>query len=780
MELVKSKIYGVKRVNGECVLYRKIRPKVKREPKPELSVRPKPKRVKAKPKPVKAKREIPKNLLVDFKPKPKIGQQPIEIIIKQLPMVSNQQPITTTKKIVTTQQLKDEDIERVQEGIKALKEERVQEGVKILKEEPIKTNPKGKKEIPKSPESYSSKDISPLPPLKVKRDDAFRDESRSSRNKDELIASLLEAGELANLKIKVTALENTLRLTKAFIKRKETALEKVQKQYDEGKDVGERLSDINREIEDAQTKLAEVEKAILSANTTLLASQKGTGIEEEYKKKRDDIIAKIPREIRENLKGNPDYEDYLVQEAILYRNAEAKQQLKQLLLVKDELKALDIETELTGKHNIPKDLVDIIKDYERTNVSEEKEDAREEKQEGGAHVPSNNPALDYSRASLGDLLTEKRLLEREIGFQNFFRSNAYDTGSQEYDPIIAERNIRSLPLINEAIRQRRAVLSQLGGPDIGRLIASFEQQGNGVGSSRQRITPEPPQFGPAENSFVNSRRTTCAGNQLDDDTDMYIDPITFERIPYTHLFKSTEGNCFDKRNLLNQETNPLNRRFWTDEEYYRIRGVRRPRLTVQEIAQMGQDQAEDDRVVPGIYDREDVMDGNGLDTGLTNIEISKLMASVPDFIGVIPSDKVDTLDIDDKKKPSFIMNLDKTGQPGSHWVCCYIDPIDDKEINYYDPLGQPASEDFMTRIQTLISKKLKPKHLLKFKWNNVKNQTTSMNCGFHTIVFLKNRYKGMSFKECTGFKEPKILDNHKEKENNIDKFKKQVVEFKLI
>src|SRR5207248_626530 len=132
--------------------------------------------------------------------------------------------------------------------------------------------------------------------------------------------------------------------------------------------------------------------------------------------------------------------------------------------------------------------------------------------------------------------------------------------------------------------------------------------------------------------------------------------------------------------------------------------------------------------------------GGSPETGLNNLEIEKVMARYPDFLGVIPSDYVKHLlqKIGNKKRVSFIMNLDKHNQPGSHWVAVYIDarPEGSQSVEYFDPLADPPSKQFMTDIRFVI-KKINPSAYLKFKENRIKQQSDkTQTCGYHSMKFL--------------------------------------------
>jgi hypothetical protein len=68
--------------------------------------------------------------------------------------------------------------------------------------------------------------------------------------------------------------------------------------------------------------------------------------------------------------------------------------------------------------------------------------------------------------------------------------------------------------------------------------------------------------------------------------------------------------------------------------------------------------------------------------------------------------------------------------------------------------------------------------MFQFKVNNVKRQrNNSYNCGWFAMLFLKDRYGGMNFKDATGFK---LLEDSLKGEKQIKAFKKKVKEFGYI
>ena len=123
------------------------------------------------------------------------------------------------------------------------------------------------------------------------------------------------------------------------------------------------------------------------------------------------------------------------------------------------------------------------------------------------------------------------------------------------------------------------------------------------------------------------------------------------------------------------------------------------------------------------------------------------------YLGCISCDEIDQL-----IKPSlnydkfgFVMNKDPSNKPGSHWVACYIDTIDDLSLEYYDPFGENPDERFFSDIKNIIDAH-KPDVYLKFKINRIKDQRENSSlCGFHSMRFLMSRFDGKEFRECSGY-----------------------------
>jgi hypothetical protein len=169
------------------------------------------------------------------------------------------------------------------------------------------------------------------------------------------------------------------------------------------------------------------------------------------------------------------------------------------------------------------------------------------------------------------------------------------------------------------------------------------------------------------------------------------------------------------------------------------------------------------------------LSGSGIG-GLYSSEIEKMMQPFHKygFKGVISLDQIQSLitKVHQGEYVSFIMNLDPSSKPGSHWVAVYINP--NESLEYFDSFGRDPPPSFNKDILQLINK-IKPTIYLKEKINRIVFQSTSsQECGFFAMKFLIDRYKGIPFKECTGY------NDSKKGEQDIQKFKKKFEEFKYI
>jgi len=185
-----------------------------------------------------------------------------------------------------------------------------------------------------------------------------------------------------------------------------------------------------------------------------------------------------------------------------------------------------------------------------------------------------------------------------------------------------------------------------------------------------------------------------------------------------------------------------------------------------------------------IEEQDDEQQANGLHdgkNGLYNTDIEEIIKLVgkdnkrlkQSWKGVYSIDEIDDLTKAIKKDDryiSFILNLDPSDQPGSHWVACWIDVYKRREICYYDSFGHIYPPRFLKDISLVIDK-LKPTYYLMLKYNKIKYQSvSSSNCGWFAVKFLFDMANKAEFKDCTGY-----TTMVEKSENQIENFQKKII-----
>jgi hypothetical protein len=160
--------------------------------------------------------------------------------------------------------------------------------------------------------------------------------------------------------------------------------------------------------------------------------------------------------------------------------------------------------------------------------------------------------------------------------------------------------------------------------------------------------------------------------------------------------------------------------------------------------------------------------------GMSNSEIDKVMHGYrPKYLGCVARDGWDGLTAGmPTGKSGWIMNTDKTGQPGQHWVAFLLD-LDGHTIEYYDSFAEPMPKDVGAGLKKFLDKYGPHRELLKFKENRVPDQHASTaNCGWFACRFLIDRFRGRSFREVTHFDDT-VKGEVIKGEAAVEKFKSQ-------
>lgn len=164
-------------------------------------------------------------------------------------------------------------------------------------------------------------------------------------------------------------------------------------------------------------------------------------------------------------------------------------------------------------------------------------------------------------------------------------------------------------------------------------------------------------------------------------------------------------------------------------------------------------------------------EGTGIDDtyGLSNIDIKKLMAKAPNFLGVFAVNQLSKIKPGLRPDFSFIMNTKAFPKDG-HWVAVRADR---NTLEYADAFGDQPSAEFTNAMQRIMHRYTS--NLVQFKISSVKRQRiTSLRCGYHSMLFLSKRQAGLTFAEATGFKR---LDLSSKTEKEAKRLEKKVLQF---
>jgi len=111
----------------------------------------------------------------------------------------------------------------------------------------------------------------------------------------------------------------------------------------------------------------------------------------------------------------------------------------------------------------------------------------------------------------------------------------------------------------------------------------------------------------------------------------------------------------------------------------------------------------------------------------------------------------------------FIVNTvpsryDGSGKDGGglgHWCAVVVDSRDDMPtIEFYDPLAENTMNKSLLKSVKEITKMMNPEVMFKFKENKISRQSKSTStCGFHSLKFLDDRFRGKTFSEASGYDE---------------------------
>jgi Ulp1 family protease len=87
----------------------------------------------------------------------------------------------------------------------------------------------------------------------------------------------------------------------------------------------------------------------------------------------------------------------------------------------------------------------------------------------------------------------------------------------------------------------------------------------------------------------------------------------------------------------------------------------------------------------------------------------------------------------------IIFNLDKHDEPGSHWVCAFIN-LDKSAAYYFDSYGYEAPPEVVT-----LFKRLRDQGIQHTYFNDVRHQRKGSECGMYCLYTIISLLLGKSF-----------------------------------
>jgi hypothetical protein len=91
------------------------------------------------------------------------------------------------------------------------------------------------------------------------------------------------------------------------------------------------------------------------------------------------------------------------------------------------------------------------------------------------------------------------------------------------------------------------------------------------------------------------------------------------------------------------------------------------------------------------------------------------------------------------QKIGIVFNLDKHDEPGSHWVCAFID-IDAKSAYYFDSYGYEPEAEIVRLLE-----RCKAQGCEKIYYNDIRHQRKGSECGMYCLYVIICLLRGKSF-----------------------------------
>jgi hypothetical protein len=156
--------------------------------------------------------------------------------------------------------------------------------------------------------------------------------------------------------------------------------------------------------------------------------------------------------------------------------------------------------------------------------------------------------------------------------------------------------------------------------------------------------------------------------------------------------------------------------------------------------------------VPIDFDSKDGMWGRCIVDELCKLDIKEAKTKGTEMIGII-------------------FNLDPHDQPGSHWVCAFVD-IPKKAAYYFDSYGYTPPREV-----EILLKRLHDQGIEHIYYNDIRHQRKGSECGMYCLFTVICLLKGRPFHEiCSKVVDDDLMNSFRDVLFATDKPRKQAIE----
>ena len=150
--------------------------------------------------------------------------------------------------------------------------------------------------------------------------------------------------------------------------------------------------------------------------------------------------------------------------------------------------------------------------------------------------------------------------------------------------------------------------------------------------------------------------------------------------------------------------------------------------------------------------------------GLTNLYVNNLSSLLVkhNFLSVYPYDLFPLSILNQQHPCSFIVNLSKSTEPGTHFVCIYVD--NNNKLEYFDSYGLAP---FLPRLINFITRNYDKRSL--YNPYTIQN-LSSYFCGYYCVAFLISKDLGWSIEDFYS-----VFNNPITNDEKVEKFLSVVI-----